>query len=612
MSRGGLDPPCAKVRTQLRLVHGTEGATMSANLAGRTRVRRRARSGAAVVACAGLLVTGPATDAGAQAPASRSVLASAPADIVGSDAHVLVIERTPASTTAEQLVASLGGVVKKQQPERGGFEARLPPGTLVTVRASPSVVAVERLERDAVTGPSGCLATDPACYDALPSTAIWQQAIGLDQVPGRARGRGVTVAVLDTGVTPSPDLGDRLLARVDLTAEHDGIDRFGHGTHLIGLVAGDGTQSLERFTGAAEDADIVSVKVAGWDGATDVSTVIAGLHWVVANRARYGIRVVNLSFGTDALAPTGRDPLDAAVEQAWRAGIVVVTSAGNAGAGSTITKPGDDPFVITVGAADSAGTALTTDDVVAPFSSRGPTADGAAKPDLVAPGVALVGLRAPGSTIDAFRPAARIGADYFRGAGTSQASAIVAGVVARMIGANPALTPDQVKGVLLATTDGTLAGPDGGGAGMVDAAAAVALATSGAALPVSDPGVTPSGGTGPLDRARGTHPVYADVDGDGVPALLAGEVDALGRPWSATEVTQAWTPTSWAASPWAAVTAEIAGAGPAPAWTGPRLSQLTWEPDYFGAGGWLDAGWDGKYWGGKYWGGKYWGTGMWQ
>lgn len=584
---------------------------MSASSAARTgqpTSRPRHRSmvsgalGASVAALLTALAAGPAT-AGSTSSGTSSGVVTGPA---ASLSRVLVVERNPASSTAEDLVVSLGGKVKQQLPDLGGFEARLPAGALLPVRHSPAVLSTERLETDAVPGPSACAGTDPSCYD-LRDTSIWQQAIGLDQVSGKWRGNGVAVAVLDTGVTPSDDLGGRLLARVDLTAEHDGIDRFGHGSSMIGLVAGDGSLSLEQYTGSASDAEIVSVKVAGWDGATDISTVIAGLHWVVANKDRFGIRVVNLSYGTDSAAATAGDPLDAAVEQAWRAGIVVVMSAGNGGGAGTLTKPGDDPFAITVGAADTAGTADTSDDLVAPFSSHG-----GGKPDLLAPGVGLVGLRAPGSTIDTFRPAARIGSDYFRGSGTSQASAVVAGIAARLVGANPALTPDQVKGVLLATTDRTLAGRPGAGAGLVDAAAAVELATSGEPLPVANAGAVPSTGTGPLNPARGTHPVYADPDGDGVPALVSGEVDALGRPWTADQVTVAWTPATWAASPWSAVTAEVAGDLPAPAWTGPRLSPLAWEAAYFGAPGWLEAGWDAKYWGAKYWGAKYWGSGMWQ
>ena len=577
--------------------------------------RSRSRRVAGVAAgCLALALVAPLAPARAGSSSSTPSSNNVP-DGVSSRSSVLVVETDPASTVAETLVVSLGGVVKKQRPALGGFEARLPAGTLIPVKASPAVVDVVRLEKDLVTGTSECDPAESSCFDLLPETEIWQQAIGLDQVPGKGRGSGVTVAVLDTGVTPSVDLGDRLLARVDLTTEHDGIDRFGHGTHMIGLVAGDGTASLERYQGAATNADVVSVKVAGWDGATDVTTVVAGLHWAVAHKDEYGIKVLNLSFGTDAFTAADADPLDAALEQVWRAGIVVVVSAGNAGApvapaSTTLTKPGDDPYVITVGAADTAGTATTSDDVVAPFSGRS-AADGA-KPDLLAPGVALVGLRATGSTIDTFRPAARIGVDYFRGSGTSQASAVVAGVVARMLSANPALTPDQVKGILLATTDRTLAGRPGAGAGLVDAMSAVALATSGGPLPVANAGLVPSTGTGPLDAARGTHLVQADTDGDGVPAVLAGDVDALGNPWTADQVTTPWSAATWAASPWAAATAVVPGSGPAPAWTGARVSQLTWEPAYFGAADPVAAGWDGRYWGGRYWGGRYWGSGMWQ
>jgi hypothetical protein len=181
-----------------------------------------------------------------------------------------------------------------------------------------------------------------------------------------------------------------------------------------------------------------------------------------------------------------------------------------------------------------------------------------------------------------------------------------------VVGATPALTPDPVKGILLATTDRTLAGRPGAGAGRVDAAAAVDLAQSGGPLPVANADAVPSTGTGPLDPARGTHPVYADPDGDGVPALLSGETDALGLPWTSAQVTRPWTAQTWAASPWSAVTAEIAGDLPAPAWTGARLSPLAWEPTYFGAAGWQQAGWDTRYWGTRYWGTRYWGTGSWQ
>jgi serine protease AprX len=414
-------------------------------------------------------------------------------------------------------------------------------------------------------------------------------------------------------VTPNPNLGARLLARVDLTAERDGLDRFGHGTHMAGLIAGDGSTSSEAFTGAAPEARIVSVKVAGWDGATDVSTVIAGLQWVVSNRARFGIRVVNLSWGTDAARGYGVDPLDRAVERAWEAGLVVVVSAGNAGpSAATVAKPADDPYVITVGGADINGTAQRGDDSVAPFSSRGPTADGVAKPDLVAPGVSLVSDRAPGSTIDALRPAARLDSGLFKGTGTSQAAAVVAGVAARMLDVNPALTNDQVKGVLIATADPRVAG-DGAGAGLVDAAAATAAVMPpkrgpGPVLPVANTGLRPSTGAGSLEGSRGTQHVFADPDGDGVAEQIGGEIDALGRPWeAAAQAAATWSAATWAASPWAPLAIEAAG-GAADRRAAPVLA---WDPAYLGARAWPEAGWDAKFWGAKFWGAKFWGAKFW-
>jgi serine protease AprX len=467
----------------------------------------------------------------------------------------------------------------------------------------------------AAASPGDCPAADAHCFDALPVDSAWEQAIGLDTVSGKYKGEGVTVASIDTGVTPTPNLGGRLVARVDLTAEGDGLDRFGHGTHMAGLIAGDGTTSFDAFEGAAPEARLVSVKVAGWDGATDVSSVIAALQWVVSNRDRYAIRVVNLSWGTDAVRGYGDDPLNLAVERAWRAGIVVVVSAGNTGpAAGTVAKPGDDPYVITVGAADTNGTAARADDAVAPFSSRGPTPDGAGKPDVLAPGVSLVSDRAPGSTIDTLRPEARVGQSHLKGTGTSQASAVVAGVAARLLEANPALTNDQVKGVLVATADPALAGP-GGGAGLVDAAAAVAAVTAGrrpgAAPPSANAGLVPSTGRGALDPSRGTQRVYGDLDGDGTPEPLAGELDALGATWDAAAyAAQEWGPATWAASPWARVTTESAGAAARPA-PRPRGPVLAWESAYWGARSALQAGWDARYWGARYWGARYWGTALW-
>ena len=545
------------------------------------------------------------------------LVSAAPASAADRLVRVVVVERAPASPAAERAVRRHGGTVGRHLDLAGGFAARVPARALPALHRAASVAGVWSDARVAMRSGPDCMPADATCFDALPPEAVWQRAIGLDNVPNKYQGDGVTVASIDTGVTPTPNLGARLLARVDLTSERDGIDRFGHGTHMAGVIAGDGTTTLGAFEGSAPEAALVSVKVAGWDGATDVSTVIGGLQWVVSNRARFNIRVVNLSWGTDATRGYGVDPLDRAVERAWAAGLVVVVSAGNQGpTAGTIAKPADDPFVITVGAADTNGTATPLDDTIAPFSSIGPTADGLAKPDLLAPGVSIVSDRAAGSTIDTFRPTARLGATMFKGSGTSQAAAVVAGVAARLLDVDPTLTNDEIKGVLTATADRRLAGP-GAGAGLVDAAAATVAVTpvkKGPApvLPVANAGTQPSTGTGALEPSRGTLHVVGDLDGDGSPDPVTGEVDALGRAWDPAAYAAAqWDATTWEGSPWAPLATEIAGAGgSAPA--GPAAPILAWDPAYWGARSWTAANWDAKFWGAKFWGAKFWGTGLWQ
>jgi serine protease AprX len=562
--------------------------------------RRASRHTPAVVALAAALLVG-----------------AAPAHAADSVARVVVVERAPATHTAERAVRRHGGTVGRALPIAGGFSARVPARSLPALRRDRAVAGLWSDARVSMRSGPDCLPGDSTCYDALPPEAAWPRAVGLDRVPNKFQGDGVTVASIDTGVTPTPNLAGRLLARVDLTSERDGIDRFGHGTHMAGVIAGNGTTTLEAYEGAAPEAGLVSVKVAGWDGATDVSTVIAGLQWVVSNRARFGIRVVNLSWGTDATQGYGVDPLDRAVERAWAAGLVVVVSAGNQGpAAGTIAKPADDPYVITVGAADTNGTANPRDDTVAAFSSAGPTADGLAKPDILAPGVSIVSDRAPNSTVDAFRPAARFGPTMFKGSGTSQAAAVVAGVAARMLDVDPTLTNDEVKGVLMATADPRLAGP-GAGAGVIDAAAATVAVTppkKGPApvLPVANAGLKPSAGTGSIEGSRGTLHVYSDLDGDGAADPIQGEVDALGRAWDpAAYAAAAWTATTWEGAAWAPLASEISGAGGS-APQGPAAPIVAWDPSYWGATSWVEANWDAKFWGAKFWGAKFWGTGLWQ
>jgi serine protease AprX len=507
-----------------------------------------------------------------------------------TDLTVIVRERHPHTGDAENLVRALGGHVVNELPILNGFTARLPARGVHDLLTSP---VIQQAWPDGDIRMAG--ATNLDGYDSNSANQIWRQAIGLprDFRSGGPTGQGATVALIDTGVTNSADLGNRVLARVDLTPAHDGYDRYGHGTHMSGLIAGDGMLSGGKWEGAAPRANLVSIKVAGRDGSTDVSIVLAALQWVVAHRTKYNIRVLNLSYGTDSVQSYRRDPLDFAVERAWFSGIFVVVAAGNGGpSAGTIDKPGDDPYVLTVGGASLNGTIQPGDDTVAPFSSRGPTQDDVAKPDIVAPGISLVSIRAPGSTIDREHPLAVIDENYFKGTGTSQATAVVSGVAALMFAANPSLSPNVAKSTLIRTARPAMSGKPGAGAGLVNAGAAVQAAAAGTyASATANSGLIRSSGLGSLEASRGTQHVFADVTGDGSLETVSGEIDVLGHPWNPTTwVSSAWSSTTWASSAWSALTA----------------STLGWQTTVFGGATWGGVTWDSKSWAAKTWSGDTW------
>jgi serine protease AprX len=495
---------------------------------------------------------------------------------------LIVRETAPASDTAERRVRDLGGTVERDLPIVGGFSATLPASALSELARSDAVGIV--WGDDEIRTQS----SDTSAYDSWDPNSSWRKAIRLAQVDGEYTGAGVTVAVLDTGVSKVADLGNRVLARVDLTPDHDGEDAFGHGTHLAGIVAGSGAASDGRWRGVASRSRLVSVKVAGRDGSTDVSVVIAGLQWVASHRSDYNIRVLNLAFGTDGKQTYSLDPLNYAVEQVWFAGVLVVVAAGNRGSDAgTINKPGDDPFVLTVGAVDVKGTAERDDDDVAPFSSRGPTQDGFRKPNLVAPGITIVSARVPGSTIDQLHPAARVGDSYFKGTGTSQAAAIVSGVAALMFQADPSLTPDVAKATLIGTADRSSSLGNASGSGLVDAYGAVnATRTGKYRYAPANQGLVPSSGLGSIEESRGTLHVYADPDGDGELDRVRGEVDVLGDRWNST---------SWSSTSWSSLTSLSSG-WDSTSWSGTSWSGTSWSSTSWSSTSWSSMSWSSTSW----------------
>lgn len=499
-----------------------------------------------------------------------------------------------------------GGSVERELPGVQALVVSLPAGAVPVLRADQRVRAMVPDTRVRLLGalPS-TVATE---YDPVAdpnSLYNLERVVGVRQSWSKATGDGVDVALIDSGVSPVTGLNDpgKVLHGPDLSFESQSsadrnVDRFGHGTHLAGIIAGHdpgvtvaASAPNTAFLGVAPNARVVSLKVADRHGATDVSQIIAAIDWVVqhAHDPGMNVRVLNLSFGTVGRQSYLLDPLAYAAEVAWRSGIVVVTSAGNSGSTTgRLTNPAIDPFVLAVGADDTNSTNSLSDDVIPSFSSRG---DGVRNPDLVAPGTHVQSLRAPGSYIDdTYATNGAINNRYFRGSGTSQAAAVVSGVAALLLQQRPGMTPDQVK-ELLCSTAGTLPQADAQaqGSGIVDVNSAVSKPTP--TRTSSAQAARVGSGTGSLEGARGA----AHVVDDGVP--LNGERDIFGHPFDAALMATAES----AAASW------VAGTWNAYAWSGDQWLDRTWAGTT-----WTGTSWAGRSWAADTWAGRSWANDSWE
>jgi serine protease AprX len=469
----------------------------------------------------------------------------------GSSVSVIVREVNPATSAAERLVAAVGGSVTQELSIIGGFSAKVPAKSIGLLRSLPGYV------RD-VTVSSKVHFEGFYGQNSGVASAIYPTVVGADKAWRSGwTGSGVGVAIIDTGINATGDLTGKVVHSEDWSGEGDGVDRFGHGTFLAGLIAGSGAASGGAVRGVAPDVNLISLKIAGKDGSADITHVMAALQWAVTFKDAYNIKVINLSLGTDSTQDYRIDPLNYAVERAWRAGITVVVSASNRGPNAgTISKPADDPFVVTVGAISDRTSLNTNDDVVPSFSGAGPTAsNGLAKPDLAAPGGSVISTRAVGSTIDTDHPTARVGTAYFKGSGTSFASAITSGAAALALSRNPGLTPDQVKARLVDTARrGPVLDVNRIGSGVLDAYAATASDSTAAA----NQGLAQSDGTGSLQASRGSlvdsvqTGTVLDALGNPVPVLapVTGELTAQLLPFDRIAYSGDWTASQWYASQW--------------------------------------------------------------
>ena len=357
-------------------------------------------------------------------------------------------------------------------------------------------------ERAAVVWDGGGEAAALSADQPSTSLADVNALIGADALHAQGlTGKGVDVAVIDTGIMPGGALEGRVVNGPDLSfdAPLDGarhLDGYGHGTNMASILAADDGATGD---GVAPGARLVNVKVGASDGSVDVSQIIAAIDWVVQHRQSgdLDIRVLNLSLGTDGTQRAALDPLAHAVDVAWRNGIVVVASVGNDGRDDgSVANPAINPNILAVGAVDSLGSRNPGDVAMAEFSSVG---NGKRKPDLAAPGARLLGSRVAGSFLDQVAPAARRGEDLFRGSGTSQSAAVVSGAAALLLEQRPELRPEQVKELLLRSAYALPEHKKIAGRGLVDVAAAAAAPT-----PDRTATLKKLDGTGSLDAARGS------------------------------------------------------------------------------------------------------------
>ena len=396
----------------------------------------------------------------------------------------------------------------------------------------------------------------PVVLTSYSSSEAWPLAVNVPKL-WRSTAPAPTIAIVDSGIDANrADFAGRVLADVKMTqlAGNSTGDGRGHGTFVAGIAAGGATGK----TGVSPQSKVVSIDVMDDHGMAMTSDVIAAADWILRNKTTYNIRVANFSLHSSVPASIMWDPLNAAVERLWFGGVVVVAAAGNYGSASGPSgvpyAPGNDPFVITVGAADIDGSPRrASDDTAAPWSAYGYTLDGFAKPDLAAPGRYMVGPVPLGATLALEKPENVREAGYMQLSGTSFAAPIVAGAAAQIFAAHPDWTPDQVKGSLMLTAK-TLpeALPLSAGVGEVNAAAAVdVIGPPNPNAALNRYVVSASGSGKTFDAASWSNAARADASWASASWSNASWASAS---WS----NASWASASWSSASWASASLESA------------------------------------------------------
>ncbi len=583
-----------------------------------------------------VLAVGPGSSATAVSDQSGVRAAVAPSSTGPTTRLVLRLDEVAAlsatRTAVAGVLAGLGGRIVATEPALGMLVVDVPRGSETVLARVPGVAG---LSPDA-TVRAQSLGVDATAYPgALPNItrltgaqAAWRKGY---------TGAGVDVAVIDTGVAPVPALAasSKVVIGPDLSFESQApgmrsLDTFGHGTSMASIIAGRETTAASGstyaadgtdFLGMAPDARIVSVKVGDHDGAVDVSQLIAAIDWVVQNRTANGlnIKVLNLSFGTNSQQDYTLDPLAYAAEVAWNNGIFVVASAGNDGQHSSgLADPAYDKNIFAVGAVDSRGTDAMSDDAVPSFSQHPNSTLFKREPDLVAPGVGILGAGVPGSMIYTAYPGAHFGNGLVRGSGTSQAAAVVSGAAALLYQKWPSMSPSDVK-ELLTRTATALPGVSAAlqGRGELDLNRALAsypmsnplfALLTGITKGVLNTGFLPAQGLGTLEGARGSF--HVSLDG----VALRGETDIMNHAWTNGTIAPKTLSRSMWASDGTFNSVRWTGAGfvaDTLSWAGRTWAGRTWASICWDSRTWSGGSWSGRTWAGSTWDGRTWASSSW-
>ncbi|MFL6030279.1 MAG: S8 family serine peptidase [Gaiellaceae bacterium] len=515
----------------------------------------------ALVALVPLGATASPANAGADAYVTPTLLSAAQAN--PTQTFDVIVQGK--GNQAAKAVADVMGLAKKQMKDLrsiDGVATQLTGAEVMALAADKHVTAVTLDARVRLS------AAGPA-----PSNEKWPYVTGVTKY---ASAPAATIAVVDSGIDASrPEFAGRIVANVNLSTlgGNSAGDGRGHGTFVAGIAAG----RLDGRDGAAPTAKLVSIDVMDDQGMAMTSDVIRAADWILANKTQYGIRVANFSLHSSVANSFMYDPLDKAVERLWFNGVVVVVASGNYGypdrPSGVPFAPGNDPFVITVGASDTGKSVSTNDDTAAPWSAYGYTLDGFAKPDMAAPGRFMVGPVPVTSTLYKERADHIVDTGYMELSGTSFAAPIVSGVAALILGKHPTFTPDQVKGALMLGAKPMGRSSDlSEGVGEVNASRSVEFSNPPSANTALQKFVV----SNPLTGAR-----VFDT------ASWASTAKANASWASASWDSASWAEASWSAASWASASWSSASWASA-SWADTAAAQASWADMSLGAASWAD------------------------